>query len=165
MNHSQTLAAIKALPHMTARRTDGEYRVTMSDAAMRELMPTATHAQRRERQEELAAYTDCAADALGTAQAMAGHAIANAPALPISWRDENYGAVCCAHAFRLYDLEPEGLAFTAYRMAIMRAGFTFHYNRAAWIACDQGADVRLCEELAKAGFTISAGDVRTKAEA
>lgn len=165
MNNAQTLAAIKALPNMTARRKDGEYRVTFSDAAMLAMMPGATHAERRDRQEELAYYTDDTDDALGTAQAMAGHAVANAPALPLQWRDENYGAVCCAHAFRLYALEPDGLAHVAYRAAIMRAGFVFHYGRCAWIAADHGADVRLCEELAKAGFTISAGDVRPSVEA
>lgn len=165
MNNTQTLAAIKALPSMTARRKDGEYRLTFSDAAMSAMMPSATHAERRDRQEEIACYTDDKDDAYGTAKAMAGHAVENAPALPLSWRDECYGSVYCAHAFRLYDLEPQGLAFVAYRAAIMRAGFVFHYGRCAWIASDQGADVRLCEELAKAGFAISAGDKRAKEEA
>jgi len=164
MNRTQTLAAIKALAGMTARCTDGEFRVTFTDDAMRAMLPSASLSARRERAEQLAYYTDCGDDALGTAQAMAGHALANAPALPLQWRDENYGAVSCAHAFRLYALEPEGPAQAAYRAAIARAGFAFNYARCSWIASEHGADVRLCDELAKAGFSISAGDVRAKVE-
>lgn len=160
MNRTQTIAAIKALTGMTARCNAGEFRVTFTDDAMRTMCPDAGLTARRERAEELAYYTDCSDDAFGTAQAMAGHALANAPALPLSWRDENYGSVSCAHAFRLYALEPEGPAQHAYRAAILRAGFTFNYQRCSWVAAEQGADVRLCDELAKAGFSISAGDVR-----
>lgn len=167
MNRTATLAAIKALPGMTARydRYASEYRVTFTADALAAMMPSASHAERRQRAEDLAAYASDADDALGTARAMSGHAVDNAPALPLSWRDEHYGSVYCAHAFRLYDLEPEGLAFTAYRAAILRAGFTFHHGRCSWIAAEKGADVRLCEELKRAGFTISAGDVAAPVEA
>lgn len=64
-----TVAAIKALPGMTARRTDGEWRVTYTAAAITE-REGVTGKARDERAESLACYTNDADDALATAAAM-----------------------------------------------------------------------------------------------
>lgn len=67
MTKAETLAAIRALPNMTARYISdtGEYRVTMTNVS-------------RERAEAIACYTDDAEDALGTARDMAARAAAQA---------------------------------------------------------------------------------------
>lgn len=59
MSRATTIAAIKAIPHMTARWEDfaGEYRVTYSDWS-------------KDRAEAVACYTDDPEDAIGTAEAM-----------------------------------------------------------------------------------------------
>lgn len=61
MTIKQTIAAIKAIPGMTARCVDGEYRVTFTEGS------NATR-------EAMAYYTDDAQDAIGTARAMSSEA-------------------------------------------------------------------------------------------
>jgi len=74
MTHAETLAAIKALPDMTATRTDGEYRVTFNTIAIRTANLAAgvstSFAFVQARAEAVACYTNDASDALATAQAM-----------------------------------------------------------------------------------------------
>jgi len=69
MTVAQTLLAIKAIPGMTARYRDGEYRVypTYADS-------TYTKPEREFHQEAQAYYTDDAEDALVTAHKMAEEA-------------------------------------------------------------------------------------------
>lgn len=69
MTIAATVAAIKALPGMTARQTLGEWRVTYTQAAITE-REGVTGRERDERAESLACYTNDATDALDTARAM-----------------------------------------------------------------------------------------------
>ncbi|MBL6082167.1 hypothetical protein JMJ56_29765 [Belnapia sp. T18] len=94
---------------------------------------------------------------------------ATGPKVKIAWRDENYGSVAAVAAFRNYALTSDWSDRTQqrFRGCLKRAGFTFHLGRASFIA-DQGTrderKLALCTELAKAGFVITAGDVRPKTE-
>lgn len=70
MNVNDTRAAIKALPHMTATRNDGEWRVTIRFQSVAARHPEKSERWCRDKQEKMAYYTEDAADALGTARDM-----------------------------------------------------------------------------------------------
>ncbi len=71
MNRTTTIAAIKALPGMTARCVDGEYRVTYTRDEMMRREPMVSVQEINTRIEAVACYTNDASDALNTARAMA----------------------------------------------------------------------------------------------
>lgn len=70
MTDKETREAIKSLPGMTGRKTDGEWRVTINIYRLSERFPTDNIDQCDERQEAMAYYTTDAEDALSTARAM-----------------------------------------------------------------------------------------------
>ncbi|VVT11682.1 conserved hypothetical protein [Sphingomonas aurantiaca] len=70
MNVNDTRKAIKALPHMTVTRNDGEWRVTVLFQSVAARNPAKSDRWCREKQEKLAYYTNDADDALGTARDM-----------------------------------------------------------------------------------------------
>lgn len=91
------------------------------------------------------------------------------PNVKIVWRDENYGSVAAVAAFRNYALTSDWSDRTQqrFRGCLKRAGFEFHLGRASFVANQGTRDERklaLCIELAKAGFVITAGDVRPTPE-
>lgn len=71
MTKTATIAAIKALPGrcMTARCVDGEYRVSFSIPAI-QMANDCSYSEARQRNEDIAYYTDCPLDALESAKAM-----------------------------------------------------------------------------------------------
>lgn len=78
MNVKETLAAIKALPGMTASRNDGEWRVTITRDHLSARYPEKKAAWRDKKQEAMAYYTNDAEDALGTARDMSARWVAGA---------------------------------------------------------------------------------------
>lgn len=87
------------------------------------------------------------------------------PVIELSWRDENYGAVCAVAAFRNYagSLDWSDRTHQRFRGCLKRAGFAFHVGRCSYIASSGTREDRqraLCDELARAGFQIDSGDVR-----
>ena len=82
------------------------------------------------------------------------------PVIELSWRDENYGAVCAVAAFRNYagSLDWSDRTQQRFRGCLKRAGFAFHDGRCSYIREDRQR--ALCDELARAGFQIDSGDVR-----
>jgi hypothetical protein len=89
----------------------------------------------------------------------------NPPRIELSWRDENYGSVHAVAAFRNYagTFDWSERTHQRFRGCLKRAGFEFHYGRCSYIAKRGERDERkraLCDELARAGFTIERGDVR-----
>lgn len=71
MNRSQYLSAIRAIgPGLTARFTDGEFRVSIDPAAIRAAYPALTYREAIERNESLAAYETDGDSALATAKAL-----------------------------------------------------------------------------------------------
>jgi hypothetical protein len=90
----------------------------------------------------------------------------NPPKIELSWRDENYGSVYAVAAFRNYagTLDWSDRTHQRFRGCLKRAGFEFHFGRCSYIAKSGERDDRkraLCDELARAGFQIECGDVRT----
>lgn len=73
---SLLFAAVRALPHMTITKTDGEYRVAYRLASVA-LEDRGQHnaAWHRDRAEETAYYTDCRMDAHGTAKELSAHMV------------------------------------------------------------------------------------------
>lgn len=163
MSKTKTLAAIKALPGMTARfnADSGEYRVTFTDEVWLAYDPSRDAAHRRALSEDAAYYTDDEADALGTAIRMAGmgglDGIAEEnKALDIRWRDENYGGTFARSAFRNYAyLDDE--AHPVFLAAVRRAGYEINHSRAAYISVNAAARERLIPELLAVGFTVTEG--------
>jgi len=82
MNRKAATAALAALPVITARVRDGEWRVTIKLSAICERFPNMTRTECQTHGEEMAAYTDDNADAVGTAQRMAKHWAETDPLLP-----------------------------------------------------------------------------------
>lgn len=163
MNRKETLAAIKALPGMTARYNAGiaEYRVTYDPAVWLAYDPSRDARECRQLSEEVAYYTGDGADALATALRMSGaEPLDDAPAedmhVHIQWRDENYGHVYSKSAFRLWQTLVDERAAAAFRACVRRAGYEGNATRAAWIAITDGAPERLRTELEARGFTVTA---------
>lgn len=77
--------------------------------------------------------------------------------LTITWRDENYGHVSGAVAFRTA-LEPFPSETESRKLARIykKNGFELNFNRQAWIAEYKPADtpIRLVEVLKEAGYTV-----------
>ncbi|WP_137864889.1 MULTISPECIES: hypothetical protein [unclassified Sphingomonas] len=71
---SQLFAAVRALPHMTITKNEGEYRVTFRIASIA-LADRGRHnaAWHREHAEKVSYYTDCRLDAHGTAKELSAH--------------------------------------------------------------------------------------------
>lgn len=71
---SQLFAAVRALPHMTITKNEGEYRVTFRIASIA-LADRGRHnaAWHREHAEKVSYYTDCRLDAHGTARELSAH--------------------------------------------------------------------------------------------
>src|SRR3546814_4446411 len=89
------------------------------------------------------------------------------PVIELSWRDENYGSVCAVAAFRNYagTLDWSDRTHQRFRGCLKRAGFAFHDGRCSYIATSGTREDRqraLCDELARAGFQIDSGDVRSE---
>lgn len=89
----------------------------------------------------------------------------NPPKIELSWRDENYGSVCAAAAFRNYagTFDWSERTHQRFRGCLKRAGFAFHHGRCSYIASSgsrEESQRALCDELARAGFQIDSGDVR-----
>lgn len=92
-----------------------------------------------------------------------------APQIELRWRDENYGSVHAVAAFRNYAGTTDWSDRTLKRLrgCLKRAGFAYHHRRCSYIArTGEGAALKraLCDELARAGFTIISGDVRPEEE-
>ncbi len=90
----------------------------------------------------------------------------NPPQISLAWRDENHGSVCAVAAFRVYSATVDWSQRThaKFRACVRRAGFAFHDGRCAYIATSGDRAARekaLCDEMAKAGFQIMRGDVRS----
>lgn len=88
------------------------------------------------------------------------------PMIELSWRDENYGSVCAVAAFRNYagTLDWSERTHQRFRGCLKRAAFDFHQGRCSYIATKGTREDRqraLCDELDRAGFRITSGDVRT----
>lgn len=89
------------------------------------------------------------------------------PQIAICWRDENNGSVAAVAAFRLY-CEPSRWPQRVkqhFRGCVKRAGFAFHDGRCSYIARHGSGSERqaaLCNELAAAGFQITAGDIKAE---
>lgn len=91
------------------------------------------------------------------------------PQIELRWRDENYGPVHAVAAFRNYagTTDWTDRALQRFRGCLKRAGFAFHHRRCSYIARTGEGTARkraLCDELARAGFTITSGDVRQEEE-
>ena len=89
------------------------------------------------------------------------------PEIELRWRDENYGSVYAVAAFRNYagTVDWSERTHQRFRVCLKRAGFAFHQRRCAYIASTgNGAERKraLCDELARAGFAIIHGDVRSE---
>ena len=92
-----------------------------------------------------------------------------APEIELRWRDENYGSVHAVAAFRNYAgiSDWSDRALQRFRGCLKRAGFAFHDPRCSYIThAGDGATRKraLCDELARAGFNIILGDVRSEDE-
>lgn len=86
--------------------------------------------------------------------------------ISLVWRDENHGSVHAIAAFRVYlaTVDWSQRTHAKFRACVRRAGFAFHDGRCAYIAATGEQATRekiLCAELAKAGFQIIGGDVRS----
>ena len=89
--------------------------------------------------------------------------------IELRWRDENYGAVHAVAALRNSGGTCDWSERThqTFRGCPKRAGFVFHHRRCSYIASQgEGATRKRAvgDELARAGFTITQGDVRPKEE-
>lgn len=73
MTIKSTLAAIHAIPVLSARCRDGEYRVTLCLFAIGERHPELTRKVAIERAEAISYYTNDAEDALLTGAVIAAH--------------------------------------------------------------------------------------------
>jgi hypothetical protein len=77
MSKAQTIAAIKAVnPNFTVKLTDGEWRVSFNVQYIM-LLNQCDNSAAKLRNETVAYYTDCAEDAVATAQVMQDCAIKN----------------------------------------------------------------------------------------
>jgi len=77
--------------------------------------------------------------------------------LTITWRDENYGRVSGAVAFRaMLDPFPSQTESTKLGRLYKKCGFELNFNRQSWIAEYKPEDtpVRLVETLEEAGYTV-----------
>lgn len=93
---------------------------------------------------------------------------APAPEITLDWRDENYGSIYAVAAFRNYagTLDWSDRTHQRFRGCLKRAGFEFHDGRCSYIATKGEGHERklaLCDELDRAGFHITDGDVRAAA--
>lgn len=77
--------------------------------------------------------------------------------ISIIWRNENYGSVSRAVAFRaVVEPYPSDTAMTKLARIYKRCGFEMNQNRVAWIAEDCAADApaKLIAELTAAGYVV-----------
>lgn len=91
-----------------------------------------------------------------------------APEIALNWRNEYYGSVYAVAAFRNYNgtLDWSDRQHQRFRGCLKRAGFVFHQGRCSYIAEtgeSEAVKLKLCDELATAGFRIIEGDVRMPA--
>lgn len=73
MTRTETRLAIKALPHMSATLTDGEWRVFVTLQSVVMAFPDKSLSWALRKVEAMACYTNDAEDALDTAKAMSTH--------------------------------------------------------------------------------------------
>jgi len=80
--------------------------------------------------------------------------------ITLHWRDENYGRVHAAQAFRYGATDPAGhfsdTAHARLGRLFRRHGFHFNSSRASWIAEGRPADApsALAEALSEAGYAV-----------
>lgn len=70
MNDQQLFAAVRALPHMTITKSEGEYRVAPHLGSIRAAWPHWYLKQHKEYAERVSYYTQDRDDALGTAKVL-----------------------------------------------------------------------------------------------
>lgn len=97
---------------------------------------------------------------------MTKHPTARTPEIAIQWRDENYGGVTAAAAFRIYSVTDDWSerAKARFNACLKKTGFAFDERRCSYIAPHgEKRQIALCTALADAGFKITNGDVREDA--
>lgn len=75
MTDKEMFAAVRALPHMEAKKVDGEYRVAYRLAAIRRAKPEWSRDRAKSHAEKTSYYTEDRADALGTARELSAHMV------------------------------------------------------------------------------------------
>ena len=70
MTDKELFAAVRALPHMTVTKFEGQYRVSYKLDSIAAAQPGWNHVRRQNHAERTASYTDDREDALGTAKAL-----------------------------------------------------------------------------------------------
>lgn len=78
--------------------------------------------------------------------------------ITLTWRDENYGRVSGAVAFRDFvEPYPSDTAHAKLARVYKRHGFEADHSRAAWIATHKPEDMptRLVEDLEKLGYEMT----------
>ncbi|WP_066803305.1 hypothetical protein [Sphingomonas asaccharolytica] len=73
MTDKELFAAVRALPHMTIAKFEGEYRVSYKLDSIAAAQPSWSHWHRRNHAEQTASYTGDRDDALGTAKALSDY--------------------------------------------------------------------------------------------
>lgn len=68
MTDKELFAAVRAIPHMTITKRDGEYRVTLRIASIAEAKPSWSGSRCVKHAEAASVYTNDREDALGTAR-------------------------------------------------------------------------------------------------
>jgi hypothetical protein len=74
--------------------------------------------------------------------------------LSLQPRDENYGSVAAASAFRVYQEYNSETERTKLERIFRKAGYAFNWSRCSWIATKADAWSRVVELCADAGYNV-----------